>query len=215
MKPHKVSRREIFVLLSAVLIVLAALAPTSYAAESCGVVEKLERSVSAIRSNRPSELEVGSPVYSYDTIKTGQIGYAEIRFIDDTLMAIGPGSEVLIEEVVFGVKSKIFYASINKGSAWFATGSIGLGNPNGVKLRTPRTLVTSSNASLQFTVSSEGETIKTHWLPKGGTVSVYNVKSKERVVMNAPDMILFINRAGVMEQKAAETPEPEETKSEP
>jgi len=189
---------KIFVIIAAVTLAITT-AAASEAADKCAVVEKLERTVSAVRQNKTAELEVGSVIYNYDTIKTGQMGYAEIRFIDDTLMAIGPNSEVVIEDVLFDVKHKSFHVSIDRGSAWFATGSVGLANPGGVKFRTPMTMVSSSNASLQFNVARGRESINVHWLPKGGKATVYSVKAKKHATLSEIDMTLSIGPSGEME----------------
>ncbi|MDR1650868.1 MAG: FecR family protein [Synergistaceae bacterium] len=182
------------------VILLAHFSSASYAAEKCGVVEKLEGAVYAVRSGREVELGVGSEVLAADVIRAKETGYAEIRFVDDTLMAIGGGSEMAIDEIQFSAQRKSFKASINRGAVWFATGSVGLANPAGVKFRTPRALVSSGNASIQFSVTGGTDSVSVHWLPKGGKVRVYNVRTKESVDLTTPDVTLNIGPTGAMEQ---------------
>jgi hypothetical protein len=174
----------------------------------CGTVDELTRTVMVTRGGRETELAQGDAVYSSDSIKTGELGYAVIKFIDDTLMAIGGNGSVVITEVQFTPRAARFHLGIDRGAVWISIGSIGLVNPNAVKLTTPKALVSSGNATIQFEVGGE-ENVKVQWIPKGGRVSVYSVKTKERMEMRETDSTIFITSGGELSTKPAETPEDE------
>jgi hypothetical protein len=189
----------------AALAVLAALLPDiAFAAnEKRGVVEDLTRTVMVRREGKETELALGDPIYSFDSIRTGELGYAVIKFIDDTLLAIGSNSAAAITEVQFSAKSSRLHLGIDRGAIWISIGSIGLVNPEAVRLATPKALVSSGNATLQFEVGEE-ENVKVQWLPKGGRVSVYSVKTKERMELRESDSTVFITSKGELSTKPAE-----------
>jgi hypothetical protein len=191
-----------------ILAVLTALPPDiAFAAnEKRGAVEELTRTVMVKRGGKETELELGDPIYSFDSIRTGELGYAVIKFIDDTLLAIGSNSAATITEVQFSPKSSRLHLGIDRGAVWISIGSIGLVNPEAVKLTTPKAIVSSGNATLQFEISDD-ENVKVQWLPKGGRVSVYSVKTKERMELRETESMIFMTSKGELSaQPTEETP---------
>ncbi|MDR1510969.1 MAG: hypothetical protein LBS53_15195 [Synergistaceae bacterium] len=197
-------------LLAALVVLPPDIAPAAGA--GCGVVEELTRTAMVVRSGKETELALGDAVYSSDSIRTGELGYAVVKFVDDTLMAIGSNSAVAITEVQFVPKSSSLHIGIDRGAVWISIGSIGLVNPNSVRIATPKALVSSGNATLQFEVGSE-ENVRVQWMPKGGRVSVYSVKTKERMELREADLAAFITSKGELSAKPAETPEDEAEKT--
>jgi hypothetical protein len=194
----------------AILAALTVLPPDiAFAAgEKRGAVEELTRTVTVRREGRETELKLGDPIYSFDSIRTGELGYAVIKFIDDTLLAIGSNSAATITEVQFSPKSSRLHLGIDRGAIWISIGSIGLVNPEAVKLTTPKAIVSSGNATLQFEVGND-ENVKVQWLPNGGRVSVYSVKTKERMELKESDLTVFITSKGELSTKPPEEEQPQ------
>jgi hypothetical protein len=187
MKFHGYSGIKTALVLTAVLTVLA-IAAQAGAADKCGVVEKLTRTVMVQREGGESELQEGDAVFARDVFRVGQLGYAEIKLIDDTLIAMGANSVASLQEVMFSVGKSQLNMSIDYGAVWVSTGSIGLVNAQAVKFITPSSVVSSGNATLQFMVGNGTEELTVQWIPKGGKVSVYNPKSRQHAELRVPDV---------------------------
>jgi hypothetical protein len=81
-------------------------------------------------------LAPGADVYTNETIRTGTAGVADLRFIDNTNLSVGPASTVRLDKFVYdpnrGTGSVTFQAS--RGAFRFVTGSQSRGD---YKVRTP------------------------------------------------------------------------------
>lgn len=166
--------------------------------KKCGVVETLERTAFVLRDGREAELSAGSDVYQSDIIKTGQIGNARLRLVDDTLVNIGPTSEVALVSIVYSTRISHIFISIDRGSVALKQGTIALVNPGGVELTTPKTLISAGDADFSVTVTPSAETIALDRAPGGKRVSVYNVNTKELVYMTDAGTSLSTDSDNVM-----------------
>ena len=153
-------------------------------------MERLERTVTLTREGRESELDRGSRLYAFDIIETGMMGYASIKLIDGTLLELGPNSEAYIVDIAFIPKKARLHVEITRGVARLITGSIGLKNPLGINVSTPRSVVTASNCELIFAVEDEAETIDVIWMPKGPKMSVFNVGTGDLLEIRRPGVTI-------------------------
>jgi hypothetical protein len=189
---------------------MALVAPAASGAEvRCGAAQKLTGAVTAQRGAQEVVLAQGDAVYEGDVIKSGGDGYAEIKLIDDTLIAMGSNGVVALAEVQFNVNKSSLHMTIEHGAIWVSTGSIGLVSSEAVKFATPSAVVSSGNATLHFTVGGGQEEVKVQWIPKGGNVSVYNTKTKQRSDVKESEVAFSIS---AMEEVVAEEPVPEADK---
>jgi hypothetical protein len=82
------------------------------------------------------ELASGADVHANETVRTGAAGIADLRFIDNTDLKVGPSSVVRLDKFVYdpnrGTASVTFQAS--RGAFRFVTGSQSRGD---YKVRTP------------------------------------------------------------------------------
>ena len=82
------------------------------------------------------QLAPGADVHANETIRTGTAGAADLRFIDNTNLSVGPASTVRLDRFVYdpsrGTGSVTFEAS--RGAFRFVTGSQSRGN---YRIRTP------------------------------------------------------------------------------
>jgi hypothetical protein len=185
------------------------------AADRCGVVEKLTKTVTAARGSKEIYLSEGDAVYTGDLLRAGQSGYAEIKLIDDTLIAFGGNSVISLTEVRFRAGGSRLHISVDNGALWVSIGSIGLVSAEAVKFSTPSLLVSSGNATLQFETGGGEEKLKVQWLNKGGKVEVYNNRTKTRLTLKEADITLTVSASGDMTVAPTETeqetpPPPEE-----
>jgi hypothetical protein len=209
----KIVARSIF--LFAVLVVLLLAPRGAYAAGGtlAGFVEELERTVTATRNGRGGELVKGSSVNTFDIIETGLMGYAIIRLIDGTIIELAPNSAVCLVDVTFTPDVARLHIEINRGDVRVRTGSIGLKNPLGLDITTPRSVVAASNCELIFSVGEESEVVNIIWMPKGPKVSVFNVGTGDLLDIRRPQVAVMTdidNNMTVNEIGEEETAEEDE-----
>ncbi|MDR3077039.1 MAG: hypothetical protein LBU26_07025 [Synergistaceae bacterium] len=200
MKSRKYWAIKIAICLLAVFVLSASV--MAVADDKCGTVTKLTRTVMVTRGGHENEIQEGDPLYQGDIIRTGEIGYAEIKLIDDTLIAIGNNGAVSLTDVQFNVNKSQLSMSIDHGAIWVSTGSIGLINSEAVKFTTPSAIVSSGNATLQFSVGNGSEELTVQWIPKGGKVSVYNTRSKTRAELKEADKTFIMSGPNAMTVKS-------------
>ena len=94
---------------------------------------------SIIRDKVPVEAKNGTRVLRGDFLKTGSDGSMAIVFRDDTLLSLGPNSEVAITEFLFSpADGKLsFITKILRGTVACMTGIIGKLSPESIRFETP------------------------------------------------------------------------------
>ena len=121
--------------LAPILLVLTlAVAPGSaFAATNIGVAAAVKNDV---KGSSGGTLSVGNKVFQNEIITTGAASLAQLLFLDETSLSIGPKSQVTLDKFVFnpnkGAGSVIFSAT--KGAFRFITGSQ---NPRHYTIKTP------------------------------------------------------------------------------
>lgn len=92
-----------------------------------------------IRSGKEIPITIGDKLYPKDIIRTGADSSVGIIFEDNTILSMGPKSEIVIDEYVFapekGMLSMI--TRMVKGTASYISGVIGRQSPESVKFETP------------------------------------------------------------------------------
>jgi len=95
--------------------------------------------VVVIRSGKEIPINIGDKLYQKDIIRTGTDSSVGIIFEDNTILSMGPKSEIVIDEYVFapekGMLSMI--TRMVKGTASYISGIIGRQSPESVKFQTP------------------------------------------------------------------------------
>ena len=69
-------------------------------------------------------LSSGSELYANETVRTGNVGQADLKFIDNTNLTVGPKSEVLLDQFVYdpiGSSSRVVMQA-TRGAFRFVTG---------------------------------------------------------------------------------------------
>lgn len=123
------------------MLVAFLLVVPAYAADSAaGFIKTVKGAASIIRQGKPVLAAVGGRVFKDDTLRTGPDGSLGIIFLDDTVMSLGPTSEVALKDFEFSpAEGRLsLFVRISKGTAVFLTGIIARLAPKAVRFETPR-----------------------------------------------------------------------------
>jgi hypothetical protein len=75
-------------------------------------------------------LSAGSGVHASETVRTGTAGQADLRFLDNSNMTVGPGSSVRLDKFVYDPNRGTGGVAVeaSRGAFRFVTGSQGKGS---------------------------------------------------------------------------------------
>lgn len=168
----------IFFSLTAMLLICAGASSASPIAP-CGIVENANLGVYASRNGKWVPITFGSDLYGFESIATNADGYAALRFNDDTLVELGPDTVVHTMFSIFEPERAMFQVHVDKGEVRLGTGAIGLKNPKGIKLVTPKNIFIARDCIANFLVAPEREVAEIEWMPAGVEIVVINTERKE------------------------------------
>ncbi len=104
-----------------------------------GTLQRVSGSAAVVRQDQILPAKAGLGIHPNDTLRTGPDGAIGIVFHDDTLLSLGPGSVLAIDEFVYaprqGKLSLIF--RMMKGTAVYLSGLIAKLAPDSVLFVTP------------------------------------------------------------------------------
>ena len=132
------------ILLMQSLVVIAFIgAGSATAAETVGIMKTVNGSARLERGTTVINAVVGIAVEAGDRIVTSSSGSVGITLKDDTLLAIGPGSAITIENFAF---DQTTYAGslavrIVNGTLRMITGLIARQSPSAVRVLTPNAII--------------------------------------------------------------------------
>src|SRR6478736_552390 len=116
-------RRSIFALL---LTGVAALQSTASNAETrIGVASSTRPNAEGVKGTNSEVLSSGSEVYANETVRTGNLGRADLVLLDNTNFSVGPASEVRLDKFVYdptGSSGKVVVQA-TRGAFRFVTGT--------------------------------------------------------------------------------------------
>jgi hypothetical protein len=104
-----------------------------------GIVKTVAGDTVIVRNDKSIRAEVNTKVLKGDLLKTGPDGKVGVIFEDDTVISMGPNSEIVIENFLFrpAEKKMSFIARIIQGTASFISGQITKLAPDLVHIETP------------------------------------------------------------------------------
>jgi len=108
------------------VMVLCAMQSTASNAEPrIGVAASTRPNAEAIIGASSQTLSPGSELYTNETVRTGNRGAADLVFIDNTNLSVGPSSEVLLDQFVYDPigSSGIVVSQATRGAFRIGTGS--------------------------------------------------------------------------------------------
>jgi hypothetical protein len=104
---------------------LAMHSAASWAETRIGVAASTKPNADGIVGAGSQSLSAGSEVFANETVRTGNLGQADLVFLDQTNLTVGPTSEVLLDKFVYdptGPKGKVVL-QLARGSFRFVTGT--------------------------------------------------------------------------------------------
>jgi ferric-dicitrate binding protein FerR (iron transport regulator) len=117
------------------LLLLLAPSPSS-AQPEIGVASVVKNSVTAASSGRARPIATGNKLYANETVSTGEQAVAQLLFLDETSLSIGPRSEVTLDKFVYdpGRGTGQMTLSASRGALRFISGSM---ESRSYQIRTP------------------------------------------------------------------------------
>lgn len=122
-----------------------------------GFVKTASGDARVIAGNDTKPAEPGAPLYLGNTLKTGEDGSLGVTFKDNTIMSLGPDTELVINEYLFAPANgelKLF-ASLLHGTLHYISGVIAKLKPEAVQLQTPSGVI--GVRGTRFVVKAEAE----------------------------------------------------------
>src|SRR5512132_3515713 len=84
------------------LVALYAMQPSSsLAATRIGVAASIKPNAERLAGTSSETLSAGSELYANETVRTGNLGQADLVFVDKTNLTVGPASEVRLDKFVY------------------------------------------------------------------------------------------------------------------
>lgn len=92
-----------------------------------------------ISEGQQAKAAVGTPVMAGSKLKTGSSGSMGVTFKDNTVMSIGPNTELTVDEYLYAPsKGKLkLGATMAKGTLAYLSGAIAKIKPDAVTVKTP------------------------------------------------------------------------------
>jgi hypothetical protein len=120
-------------------LLIISIAISAAADDPAGIVKTIKGTASIVRQEKVVTAASGLKIFQGDTVKTGPGGSLGIIFEDDTLLSLGPNSEVTINEYIFAPAQGNMSIVIRmiKGTAAYLSGIIAKLSPQSVKFETP------------------------------------------------------------------------------
>ena len=139
-------------------------------------------------------LVVNGPVFMGDVVKTGARGTAQILFLDDTKLAVGPNSDITIDKFVYsgGQTAKQVTINVTQGAFRFITG---LSAKNAYSINTPTATIGVRGTKWEGVVDKDGTFKATVF---EGAIQVCNKERPRRtcIVMSQSCDTVTIDPAG-------------------
>ncbi|MEL6336023.1 MAG: FecR family protein [Pseudomonadota bacterium] len=122
-------------------LIATALPMGALAAEQAGVAAAVVSPVEIDGVPRAGidDVQTGAQIFTQDRITTGSGGRAQILFLDETALTIGPNSEVVIDRFVYDPNQGTgeIAAEMATGFLRYLSGSVGSNAPENVSIGTP------------------------------------------------------------------------------
>lgn len=130
-----------------------------------GKIKNLTGAVIMARDGQDLSLNVGEPLYQNDRLRTGADGTLGIIFEDNTVLSLGPNTELVIDEYVFAPEKGALSMFIRmiKGTASYLSGIIGQQAPEAVKFELPDATIAIRGTHFLVKVEEEKPRLAYNW----------------------------------------------------
>lgn len=138
---------------AAILLLPPAIVPASAQASKVGVASAVKNDVQGIQGGAGRALSPGSSVFERETVRTGAESIAQLLFLDQTSLSVGPRSEVVLDQFVYDPSRGTgdVLLSATRGAFRFISGSQ---NPLNYKINTPAATIGVRGTIIDCTVGS-------------------------------------------------------------
>ena len=142
-----------------VVAFLAVLPFAAMAQEPIGQLKTSSGSVSVTHGGAAKPATAGDHVYQSDVVSTGADGAVGITFNDNSMMSLGPNSELSLEQFKFNATTHegSFESFLHKGTMAVTSGQITQQTPEAMKVRTPTTLLGVRGTEFVVRASDDGK----------------------------------------------------------
>jgi hypothetical protein len=174
-------------------------------AESIGLVVATQGTATAVNTAKVArELALKSEIMLNDTVKTDAKARLQIMLNDDTLLAVGESSELIIDKYVYNpanAADNAFGVKMGKGIFRTVTGKITDLNPDRFKVQTRLATIGIRGCDLGFDTTGEDEnTVAILAIPKGKQVIITAIESGKILIVETPTFVTISSR-GVIFQR--------------
>lgn len=193
-------RRAVLVILLGVLLVLTSAGSLFAAQESIGKVTDIDGKVTSTSSaGVKTLLSLDSPINFMDRIVTSSDGKLGIKFNDKTYVAIGPESDVTIDNYVYkypGSKDNSFNLDVVKGLFMIVGGDIAKEKPEKFTVKTGIAMIGIRGTSFGFMYELAPKQVRQ--FNRTGTRKL-RVRSENFYATNFDGAVWVANQAGTVE----------------
>ena len=127
-------------LMSLICVLWVSCAVIAIAADGpVGSVKTMKGAASVMRLNVGMSAKIGDRIFKGDVLLTGTDGSLGVTFKDNSLLSLGPNSEIVIDEFLFApAKGKLSIVTrMLKGTMAYLSGVVGKMSPESVRFVTP------------------------------------------------------------------------------
>ena len=174
-----------------------------------GVASSTKPNADGITAGNLRALSAGSAVYADETIRTGNLGQADLVFVDKTNLTVGPTSEVLLDKFVYdptGAKSSVVFKA-TRGAFRFVTGTQ---DHRAYAVKTPFGSLGVRGTKVEFVVVPPS---KRNQEPGGCAIKVRLIEGQASYTTNAgkvarltePNQTLCVSPSGVFSYGSSST----------
>jgi len=144
--------------LVAILANLAMTAPAVRAADTIGIVATAENKVTGTLASDRRLLKISSDVFRDEEIETFAKASAQLLFLDETSLTLGPNSQVVLDEMIYEPQGGAGSMALKvvKGAARFVSG---IQKSEAYVIRTPTSNIGIRGTALGIIVGAAGQTI--------------------------------------------------------
>lgn len=125
------------------LLLSAALAQAQAPDQQAGMIKTAKGSAAIEREGKKNPVQPGAAVLASDRIVTGADGSVGITLRDETLLSVGPNSNVWLEKYAFNPTTHegALDATVKRGTMAVISGKLSKQSPNAVQFRTPSSIL--------------------------------------------------------------------------
>ena len=166
--------------------------PDKAPAQKIGKAVVVENSVDLITTQGAYEIKIGTNIHTLETVNTGANSSSQFTMSDDTRLAVGPNSQLLLDKFVYDPnpsKRKFVLRSL-KGALRFVTGK----NPsNTYTINTPTAVIGVRGTMFDIYINDAGNTVVALL---DGKINVCPPRSNKCRNLNRPGRFISIDQRG-------------------